>query len=262
MIKLYNEIDGVLYYWETWDNGKVHIVHYGTVGSDGISETILKNKLEDIIKLQTKLKQDGYLEYPIEKMDILIIEYSIDGFGSKEDIDKRHKLEELMNSALGWMGLGNCDGGSIGDNTMEICCYVVNFDTAKKAIEYILHETEFSDYKNIYCERRYSNKKLWKLPPQLQIPIDTNDTDQLEVMRGNKLLPYIKSICDYFALIKSSQARDGIVFLVQDIKSNDCVEKIMRYGLSSSDDYIRDISKKYLGTQIGLFNKIKSFFNK
>ena len=51
-----------------------------------------------------------------------------------------------MDETLGWTGLGHCDGGSIGSDTMEVCCLVVDFDTAAKAIEADLRGTEFADY--------------------------------------------------------------------------------------------------------------------
>ena len=56
-----------------------------------------------------------------------------------------------MNETLGWAGLGNCDGGSIG--TMEICNFVVDFPLAKAVIEADLKGTEFENYTKIYCEK-------------------------------------------------------------------------------------------------------------
>ncbi|HEY1717808.1 MAG TPA: hypothetical protein VGH42_05860, partial [Verrucomicrobiae bacterium] len=61
-------------------------------------------------------------------------EYAIEGMGNATDLKKRHGLEERMNETLGWTGLGLCDGGSIGSGTMEVCCYVVDFQIAKDAI--------------------------------------------------------------------------------------------------------------------------------
>jgi len=57
-----------------------------------------------------------------------------------------------MNETLGWTGLGNCDGGNIGSGTMEVCCFVVDFELAKKVIEIDLKNTEFADYTRIYNE--------------------------------------------------------------------------------------------------------------
>ncbi len=57
-----------------------------------------------------------------------------------------------MNETLGWSGLGHCDGGSIGSGTMEVCCFVVDFDIAKSVIEADLKSTEFDDYSRIYDE--------------------------------------------------------------------------------------------------------------
>jgi hypothetical protein len=58
-----------------------------------------------------------------------------------------------MNETLGWTGLGNCDGGSTGSETMEVCCFVVDFKTAKRVIEEDLSESKFSDFKRIYAEK-------------------------------------------------------------------------------------------------------------
>ena len=74
--------------------------------------------------------------------------------GDVEDLEKRHRLEDRMNETLGWTGLRMCDGGSIGSGTMEVCCYVVDFDMAKKVIEEDLKGTEFSDYIRIYDENK------------------------------------------------------------------------------------------------------------
>jgi hypothetical protein len=72
--------------------------------------------------------------------------------GCGEDVEKRHRLQERMDETLGWTGLGHCDGGSIGSGTMEVCCYVVDFEIAKKVIENDLKGTEFEDYTRIYDE--------------------------------------------------------------------------------------------------------------
>jgi len=57
-----------------------------------------------------------------------------------------------MNETLGWTGLGACDGGSIGSGSMEVCCFVVDFNAAKQVIEADLEGTEFGDYSRIYDE--------------------------------------------------------------------------------------------------------------
>ena len=90
---------------------------------------------------------------PIESQSVLLIEYQIDGFGSSQDLEKRHALQDRMDETLGWTGLGHCDGGSIGSGTMEVCCFVVDFETAKVVIEEDLQGTEFANYTRIFDER-------------------------------------------------------------------------------------------------------------
>ncbi|MDP4209601.1 MAG: hypothetical protein Q8928_12380 [Bacteroidota bacterium] len=155
MIKLYKLIDNQLNYWETWDkDNKTAIVHWGIVGQRGqdkeIKGGLFSNFRKSVQKeIDEKLKE-GYAEFDESKMSFLEIEYKIDGFGTEQDLDKRHRLEERMDQVLGWTGLGHTDGGSSGSGTMEAGCVVVDFDIAKKVIEENLKNTEFANYTRIF----------------------------------------------------------------------------------------------------------------
>jgi hypothetical protein len=156
MLKLYRFTDDKNEYWETWDDNGSHTVHWGELGTRGESKTVksaLFKKAENIIQKEI----DGHISlgyHPIDDEDhvTLLIEFAVDGMGTKEDLEKRHRLEERMSETLGWTGLGACDGGSIGSGTMEVCNYVVDFDIAKSVIENDLAGTEFSNYTRIFDE--------------------------------------------------------------------------------------------------------------
>ena len=94
----------------------------------------------------------GYPPLNEEDFSILLIEYAIDGMGNKKDLEKRHALEDRMNETLGWTGLGNCDGGSIGSGKMEVCCFVADFNIAKRVIADDLAGTDFEDFARIIRE--------------------------------------------------------------------------------------------------------------
>ncbi|MBI5915485.1 MAG: hypothetical protein HY842_08915 [Bacteroidetes bacterium] len=155
MLKLYKLIDNQFHYWETWDeDANSAIVHWGVVGQTGFNKVIKSETLSDFTKvvqaeIDEKLKE-GYKEFDEANMASLEIEYKIDGFGTDQDLDKRHKLEERLNELLGWTGLGELDGGSIGSGAMEAGFTVVDFDIAQKVIEQDLKNTEFGDYSRIY----------------------------------------------------------------------------------------------------------------
>lgn len=72
--------------------------------------------------------------------------------GTKEDLEKRHRLEDRMNETLGWTGLGVSDGGSMGSGSMEVCNFVVDFEIAKALIAKDLAGTEFENYTRIFNE--------------------------------------------------------------------------------------------------------------
>ena len=156
MIRLYTRINGILHYHEAWSSGDEIIEHWGIAGERGETKTHKLPKNADrgaaVAAVLEKAMADGYV--PIDEIGeaTLLIEYPVDGFGTPQDLQKRHALENRMNETLGWTGLGNCDGGSIGSSTMEVCCFVADFEIAKRVIEADLAGTEFADYKRIYAE--------------------------------------------------------------------------------------------------------------
>lgn len=154
MIKLYRNIDGALHYWESWENqdGKSSTIHSGKVGERGENKVVRSGIFSGHRKKVQKELQGlkGYAETGDEHT--LLIEYAVNGMGNEADVDKRQALEERMQETLGWTGLGYCDGGSIGSGTMEVCCFVVDFEVARNVIEEDLAGTEFADFTRIYCE--------------------------------------------------------------------------------------------------------------
>lgn len=156
-MKLYHFSDEGKEYWETWEASPgIHRVHWGVLGTIGeskiIKSTFMRKAERKIQKEIDELFSRGFSPIDPEDHAILMIEYEIDGMGSEADLSKRHRLEDRMNETLGWTGLGECDGGSIGSGTMEVCNLVVDFDLAKKVVEDDLASTEFADFSRIYRE--------------------------------------------------------------------------------------------------------------
>jgi len=155
VLKLYKLADSKKEYWETWDNDDgSHTVHWGELGTTGKSKEVkgsfLKKPEQIIQKEVDEMVSNGFR--PIDDEFTLLIEYSVEGMGTKDDVEKSHRLQDRMNETLGWTGLGHCDGGSIGSGTMEVCNFVVDFEVAKRVIENDLQGTEFDDYTKIYDE--------------------------------------------------------------------------------------------------------------
>lgn len=156
MLKLYKHTEEAFRYHEAWVDGSIIYEHWGIVGETGETrEHTLPDGTDEeqaVIEVLASAVATGFRPIDFEEHAALLIEYTVDGMGSNEDLDKRHALEERMNETLGWTGLGACDGGSIGSGTMEVCCFVVDFDIARRTIESDLAGTEFSDFNRIYDE--------------------------------------------------------------------------------------------------------------
>jgi hypothetical protein len=156
MLKLYKRTDSTPRYHEAWCNDGTITEHWGIVGERGESRKHKLAKGEDeedaILRVLQPAAEVGFAPIESEDHAILLIEYAVEGFGTTQQLEKRHALQSRMDETLGWTGLGACDGGSSGSGTVEVCCYVVDFDVAKRVIEADLKGTEYGDYTRIYRE--------------------------------------------------------------------------------------------------------------
>jgi hypothetical protein len=153
-IKLYKQIDSIILFWETWDiDDKKGAIRKGIVGKRGEYEEVSSNFFTSFRKkIQREIdnyRKDGYQEVDLNDHSILVIEFLVDGMGTKEDREKSTRLQDKMNDVLRWTGLGHCSGGTIASGIMEVVCFVINFETAKEIIEQSLINTEFSNYSEI-----------------------------------------------------------------------------------------------------------------
>jgi hypothetical protein len=157
MFKLYKRIKRVLHYHQAWAHGAKIAEHWGIVGERGETALHKRNKRQsekkNIEHVLAKPLAEGFKPIDVDDHATLLIEYPIKGMGTVKDLSKRHALEDRMNETLGWTGLGNCDGGSIGSGTMDVCCLVVDFKIARRVIKEDLQNTTFADYSRIYDER-------------------------------------------------------------------------------------------------------------
>jgi hypothetical protein len=155
--KLYKRIDGALRYHEAWEHAGTITEHWGLVGERGTVKEHPAPKVGKVKALKKLLQpaiDQGFAPIDEDDMPAVLVEYVVDGFGSRNDIEKRHELEEHLNELLGWTGLGHCDGGSIGSGTMEACCFVVDADIAIRVLEAELRSTKFGDFARVYEEER------------------------------------------------------------------------------------------------------------
>ena len=150
--KLYKRIKGVLHYEEAWTHEGVVTHHWGKVGHEGkmTQSPFADQRPYDAVQtVLSKALARGFTEVPSDKEKGILIEYNIDDFGETEDLNKLHALQDRLDETLGSLGLGFCDGNSIGSGTMEVLCYVVDSDIAIECIKRDLENTPFANYSAI-----------------------------------------------------------------------------------------------------------------
>lgn len=148
MVKLYKrQADGRLAYHEAWYTDSGITEHWGMLGERGQIREHTGRTLEEVL---AEARRQGFSKADAEH--VVVIEYEVQGMGTREDLEKRHALEARMDETLGWTGLGHCDGGSIGSGMMEVTVMVVDVELAKRTIVADLAGTPFQDYRQIYVE--------------------------------------------------------------------------------------------------------------
>lgn len=149
-IKLYKRHDGRLLYREAWIDGENVVEHVGVYGERGITSQHAASgpvrQREVINAIAAEAKADGFNVVPEARLVGLLVSKEISGAGTKNDLRRRHALEDFLNEVTGWRGLGHCDGGSIGSGSMEAFCLVVDYKIAAEVIEHELAASQFNDF--------------------------------------------------------------------------------------------------------------------
>lgn len=155
MIKLYKGTPGGVLYHEAWSADLTITEHWGKLGELGSTRDHELSEVDDpddvLEAVLAPARATGFSELDDDELRLLLIEYRIDGMGSAADLRKRHALEDRMNEVLGWVGLGQCEGGTIGYGKMVVHCLVVDFELARRVIEADLAGSAFADYARIFA---------------------------------------------------------------------------------------------------------------
>ncbi len=146
MRKLYKRDGERLLYWETWDDDGKHIMHWGEAGDEGETQALRSGLFRDaeksVAEEMARREREGYAEIDEEELQAVFIQYRAEAWGDLEDPEKRQAMQDLMDDALGWTGLGHCDGGTIGSETINICCLVVDAKLAAPVMVQALKEAD------------------------------------------------------------------------------------------------------------------------
>lgn len=136
--KLYKRSPNEIEYREAWFSKGMVVDHWGICGDRGrtqphpVANTAMRQRWFEI--LRSRADELGFQPIPASKYATLIVQQPIAGHGTPEDLELRHRVEDYLHDLTGWLGLGHCDGGSIGSGSMEIFCHVVDFDIAHRAV--------------------------------------------------------------------------------------------------------------------------------
>ena len=144
MIKLVRLHESISQYWETWFNNDIVYVYFGNIGNKGTLETHgppVSNPERLMNDMVIEMRSQGYQD--VDESDLIdyTIQYRIPGWGTEEDLDKRHLNEENLGEALEWTGTGFCEGGDIGSGTANIYCRVVDVHIATRVIKDVLNQS-------------------------------------------------------------------------------------------------------------------------
>ena len=144
MRKLYKRDGERLLYWETWDDDGKHIMHWGEAGDEGETQALRSGLFRDadksVAEEMARREREGYAEIDEDDQQAVFIQYRAETRGDLEDPAKRQAMQDLLDEALGWTGLGHCDGGAIGSETINVCCLVVDAKIAAPVIVQALKE--------------------------------------------------------------------------------------------------------------------------
>ncbi len=138
MHKLYKHLADGLHYFEGWDRDGVAVIHTGRVGDRGVTKELQSENGESVETLLTRelsvAQHSGFMHIEQDAISTLLVQYRVDDWEPEEALDFRHLVEDVLSNSLGWVGVGHCDGGDIGQNRVNVWCKVVDPLVGQQAI--------------------------------------------------------------------------------------------------------------------------------
>lgn len=136
--------DGALkLFREIWFDGNRITIHQGIVGQKGkisyhLADSLTAKTIVNSFRAQAHC--DNFVELVPSMTTEVVIILNVDGFGTIEQLQTRHTIEEEIDQALGWTGNGQCTGGNSGGDDMQIFCQTISAKEAIPVIENVLNK--------------------------------------------------------------------------------------------------------------------------
>lgn len=138
MQKLYKPQGDGLHYFEGWKRGDVAVIHQGRVGDRGTTQELRPTNGESVDSILGRelasAEHTGFTTLSDGAFSSLVVQYDVSEWETDEALEFRHLVEEVLSDALGWVGVGHCDGGDIGQGKINVWCKVVNSELGKQAV--------------------------------------------------------------------------------------------------------------------------------
>ncbi len=150
MFKRYRRSSVGIEYREAWPADGGVIEHWGICGELGQFREhpapTARDQINTLKELKARAAVLGFKTIPLSRHAQVVVQRAIAGMGTPQDLDERHALEDFLDKQTGWLGLGHCDGGSIGSGSMEAFCFVVDARVARTALARELAKSRFSAF--------------------------------------------------------------------------------------------------------------------
>jgi hypothetical protein len=147
MIEIYKRDRDGCHYWRAWRHQRIVVLNWGKVGERGRTHQIRLKKGQAakavIEEAARKPIAEGYGAIDPEEYDTVVVQYQLAGWGSVDDLDRRRKIEEVLNECLASTCNGFCDGGDLGSGEMNLYCLVIDPSAVRNAIVSALKKNRF-----------------------------------------------------------------------------------------------------------------------
>jgi hypothetical protein len=165
MIEIYKRDRDGYHYWRAWRYQRIVVLNWGKVGEKGRTHQIRLRKGQTakavIAEAARKPIAEGYCPVDSEDFSTVVVQYRLDNWGSVGDLDKRRKIEEVLNECLASTCNGFCDGGDLGSGEMNLYCLVIDPGAVRNAIVSALKKNRFLNGAVIAVREGETYRVVW-----------------------------------------------------------------------------------------------------